>query len=190
MPACTVRSAMPIAKAAPTPTDLFPAESPPGVLSVSEAPLFSVPAPAVAALFFSARPFSSAEELAVVYIFCAASAVIIMSPLIFISSPSVNAVLSAMIALVVPFTTEMAADPATPTLEAPTPETVWVEIKCPTPSSSSLLPNKMATAFISMTMISLRCSLSLTLSKISLRVPESFLTMSTRTLTSVRPSAI
>ena len=34
-----------------------------------------------------------------------------------------------------------AAEPATPTLEAPTPEMAWVEMVWPTPSSSLRLPN-------------------------------------------------
>ncbi len=92
-----------------------------------------------------------------------------------------------MIAFVVPFTTEMAADPATPTLEAPTPDIVWVEILCPMPSSSSLLPNNAAMALRDNAMISWRCCGSLMLVMMVLAV---FFTASAMTAASLRPSEI
>ena len=111
-------STMEIAADAPTPTDV------PELLSLS----------------LTGLPFLSAEAVAVVYTFCAARARITASPLTMMSLGT-EEVLESMEASVSPSTSAMAAEPATPTLAAPTPEMAEVEIRQPMPSSSPGLPN-------------------------------------------------
>ena len=113
-----------------------------------------------------------------------------MSPLIFRSSPALRVELPAMVAWVSPFTTEIAAEPATPTSEAPTPDIVWVEILCPIPSISSLLPSREAMALKANASKSLRSCGSLIFSRVALNLSMLSFTKSMMAVPLLTASAI
>ena len=105
-------------------------------------PLVELPLASAGAFWFlEAPPSLLATALAVVYSFCCARAKSTRSFSRQISS-AITESLSSINALVVPFTTAMAALPATPTFAAPAPEIVWVEMRCPLISGSASPPKR------------------------------------------------